>query len=378
MTARDDVGVDGRDLPPLSAYQQDERLGKANGAEPAQGAAPPLRLQTLQEFVTRPEGSSQIRGIDPGHAIVVFFGPPKEGKTFSVCDLTMHAAHGLDWHGHRVRKALRVAYLIGEGIQGFKVRLRGWLEHHDSIEQTGEFRIFPAPLSLPDCIDLVTGMLAPFKPDIVVADTLNAYFGPGDENATKDMTAFCSAVRTLRDSLRCSVYVIHHTGHGSTGRERGSIVLRASADVLVQIAKDENSSGLVGFQVITGRDIEAMVQPIALRLNRYETEWTDEDGEPMVTCVVQGADTHVTLPGRGGPPLGPAQAAVLQAAKDLARGQTPDGNGEVILARSDIAARAKATADISRQSVSSAWTPLAKRKLLRLIEPGSVAVRVRP
>jgi hypothetical protein len=119
-----------------------------------------------------------------------------------------------------------------------------------------------------------------------------------------------------------------------------------------------------------------MEEPIALRLVRHETDWLDEDGEPLATCVVQGGDSPVTLPGRGGRPLGPAQAAVLQATQELARGQPPDAQGEVILARCDVAAKLKAS-DVSRKSISSAWGPLAHRKLLRLIEPGSVAVKVR-
>jgi hypothetical protein len=333
------------------------------------------RLLTIDEFVRPPRVSRQIRGIDPGQAIVVFFGPPKEGKTFSVADLTLHAAHGLDWHGCKVRKPLRVAYLVGEGINGFKVRLRAWFEHHDSVAQAGAFRIFPAPLSLPDHIDRVIELLRPFKPDIAVTDTLNAFFGAGDESKTQDMTTFCSAVRAVRDRLGCSVYVIHHTGHGDQGRERGSIVLRATADVLVQIAKDDGGSGLIGFQVIAGRDIETMQNPISLRLNRVETQWQDEDGEPLATCVVSAADQPVTLPGRGVRALGVAQAKVLGAVKALARNIPPGPTGEVFVARHEVTKYV--TADgIPKSSVSSAWAPLAARGFFRLVEPGSVAVRL--
>lgn len=333
------------------------------------------RLLTLQQFLVQPRVSHQVRGIDPGQAIVVFFGPPKGGKTFSVCDLTMHAAHGLDWYGCKVRKALRVAYLVGEGINGFRVRLKAWLEHHDSIAQGGEFRIFPAPLSLPDQIDRVIELLRAFAPDIVVTDTLNAFFGPGDESKTQDMTTFCTAVRRLRDALSCSVYVIHHTGHGDQGRERGSIVLRATADVLVQIAKDDGGSGLVGFQVIAGRDIETMTSPISLRLNRYETGWVDEDGEPLVTCIVSAADQPVTLPGRGERPLGPGQAKVLAVTRELARQLPPGPSGEVFVPRYEVNKAVQAEG-ISRSTVSSAWASLAERGHLRLVEPGSVAVRL--
>jgi hypothetical protein len=306
-----------------------EREPQGNGA----GNDSALRLQTLSEFVTRPVVSNQIRGIDPGQAIVVLFGPPKEGKTFSVADLTMHAAHGLDWHGFRIRKALKVAYLVGEGINGFRVRLKAWLEQHDTLDAPPLFRVFPAPLPLPVTVEAVIEMLREFAPDVVVTDTLNAYFGAGDESKTQDMTVFCNAVRSLRDRLHCSVYVIHHTGQGEQGRERGSIVLRATADVLVQIAKDLGGSGLVGFQVISARDIEVMQEPLSLRLSMVQTEWLDDDGLPMSTCLVSRADEPVTLTGRGPRPSGEAkkkkagdnQIKATIALKEWARAN-PDDN----------------------------------------------------
>jgi hypothetical protein len=338
---------------------------------------PALQLQALDQFVQQPKVSTQVRGVIPARSIVVVFGPPKGGKTFSVCDLTMHAAHGMDWHGCTIVRPLCVVYLAGEGVNGLRVRLKAWLEHHDSIESPGHFHVLPLALSLPDRVADLVEALKPLMPDIVVTDTLNSYFGIGDENSTQDMSVWCGAVRHLRDSLDCSVIVIHHTGHGDSGRERGSIVLRATADVIVQVAKDETAGELVGFQVIAARDLEPMESAIGLRLVRHETEWQDEDGQPLVSCVVQGADQPVTLPGRGGRPLGDAQAKVLEVAQELARGRTPDGSGEVILVRMDVAQVAKERHQLTRQSISSAWPSLARRKLIRLIEPGSVGVRVR-
>jgi RecA-family ATPase len=217
-------------------------------------AIKPLKLQSLEEFVQRPSVSFHVRGIVPTQGIVIAFGPPKGGKTFSIGDLTLHAAHGLpEWHGYKIPRRVRVAYLAGEGTLGLKVRFKAWLDHHDNLDKSGDFLVLPEALSLPDNCNEVLELLKPFNPGIVVLDTLNAYFGAGNEDATPDMSAFCCAVRALRDGLKCAIIVIHHTGHGNQGRERGSIVLRASADVLIQVAKDEGGSGNVGFQVLTGR-----------------------------------------------------------------------------------------------------------------------------
>jgi hypothetical protein len=88
----------------------------------------------------------------------------------------------MPWHSFPIKRPLRVAYMAGEGITGFRVRLRAWMQHHDNIEQPGEFRMLPRALSLPACTLAVVEALRSFKPDIVVTDTLNVYFGAGNEN----------------------------------------------------------------------------------------------------------------------------------------------------------------------------------------------------
>jgi len=156
-------------------------------------ADPGIRLLTLAEFVKRPSVSYLVQGVVPARSIVVMFGPPKTGKTFSGTDLAMHCARGLDWHGCRVPKALRVTFLAGEGLSGLKLRLYAWQTSHDAAEMSGDVRLLPEALSLPDRVDGVLQALRPFKPDVIFIDTLNAFFGAGNENDTADMTKFGNA-----------------------------------------------------------------------------------------------------------------------------------------------------------------------------------------
>lgn len=334
-----------------------------------------LRLLSLDDFVQRPTISTYVAGIIPAHSMIVAFGPTKQGKTFVMGDLLMHAAHGLDWHGYKIKRRLRVAYLIGEGATGFKVRLHAWLAHHDNIEEPGEFRILPRSMSLPANYGELVPVLQEFGPDVVVTDTLNRYFGGGDENSTQDMTTFCTACKQVIDEVACSLIAIHHTGHGDSGRERGSIVLRSACDVVIQIGKDTTGNGLVGFQVITGRDVEPMEAPLSLRLKQTVTDWIDEDGQPMTTCLVESAGQPVNLPGSNVRPLGPGQSKLYEVIKAEAQKHPKDANGDVLLTRMDIVALAKERG-LSKQTISSAWEPLAKRHYIRLLEPGSLLVRV--
>jgi hypothetical protein len=87
---------------------------------------PPLELLDLTQFAVQPKARWLVRGILPPDSLVVVFGPPKGGKTFSTTDMLMHAAHGLEWHGHPIPRALRVAFLAGEGRNGLRVRLHAW------------------------------------------------------------------------------------------------------------------------------------------------------------------------------------------------------------------------------------------------------------
>ncbi len=333
----------------------------------------PLRLYSLEDYVTRPRVTWLYRDFLAAESIAVVFGAAKSGKTHVIVDVMMHAAHGMHWHGYLLTKALRVVYLAGEGHAGLRTRLHAWRRHH-ATELKGDIRILPQALSLAGRLEDLIAELQPFQPDVIVADTLNAYFGAADENSSQDMTAFVGAVRRLRDELHSAVVVIHHTGLQDSSRERGSSVLRGAADVIAQVARDESGSGLIGLQVIEARDQEPWAEALPLRLVAADTDWADDDGQPIRTCLVERAEQPVTLPGRGGKPLGAAQAVVLELARQMAR-ERANGSGEVILARQDVAALAKARG-LSKQSISSAWQSLQNRGLLRLIEPGSVTLKV--
>jgi hypothetical protein len=312
---------------------QDARLNEgATGLDPVQ-------FETLAEFISVPPRACQIAGLDPGASIVVVFGPPKCGKTFAICDLTMHVAHGMNWHaGFQVRGPLRVAYLAGEGTAGLRVRLRAWMAQHSELP-SGEFIVLRRALSLPDKAQKIAERLTAFRPDIVVVDTLNAFFGAGSENDTETMTNFMNAIRYLRDTLGSSIYVIHHTGHGDQTRERGSNVLRASADVLVRVARFR--SGNFGFQIVGARDIDTMDSPLALRLRQVEVDLKDEAGARVQSCVVELADVANGPAQHGEHELGDAQKAVLDMILDLSK-EVPHGGGvQVKVARTRIAGRAK-------------------------------------
>lgn len=332
-----------------------------------------LRLLTLDEFVDQPQFAYHVRRLIPAGAIVLVFGAPKSGKTFAVCDLAMHAAHGMDWHGCKISKRLRVVFLAGEGINGLRVRLRAW-QCAQRRREKATFRVLPEPLSLPERTSEVMTTLREFKPDLIVIDTLNAFFGAGDENSTRDMSLFTTAIRRLRDEFGCSILVIHHTGLADAARERGSSVLRGAADVIVQVARDKQNSDLVGFQVIQARDLEPWDEAIGLRLRVVETDWDDEDGAALSTCVIEAASQPVTLPGRGTKPLCKRQRQLLDIAQRIAA-MKANGSADTVLTKAEVTKAAREQR-IPKQSISSAWKSLVERGYWQLVSPESISVRL--
>jgi hypothetical protein len=361
----------------LGAAENPTSVPKSGRSEPnapeRKTPADTLRLVPLDEFLVRPNVSWLVRDLLPAYAFAVVFGAPKSGKTFAVCDMAMHLAHGMHWRGHYVPKPLRVAFLAGEGRSGLRLRLKAWIAEHGT-ELKGSFHLLAETISLPQCAAELAAVLVEHRPSVLIVDTLNAYFGAGDENSTKDMTLFVASVRFLMDRVGCSIIVVHHTGLADSTRARGSGVLRGAADVVIQVAKDGNGSGLVAFQVVEGRDIEAWEEPIALKLRRVQTDWPDDSGEPLCTCIVESGNRPVALPGRGGRPLGDKQQELVAIARELAA-RNANGKTDVLLARSEIAAVAKARG-IGKSTVSMAWESLEHRGVWRCVEPGSVYVRI--
>ncbi|WP_054527432.1 AAA family ATPase [Citromicrobium sp. WPS32] len=177
-------------------------------------------------------------------AFGVIFGPPGCGKTFFALDLSLCVAAALDFHGHGVKPG-PVIYIAGEGHGGIARRLHAWARHRGaSLSGVPFFKSVRAAQFLNgDHAAKVTEAVCELAavhgaPALIVIDTLARNYGPGDENATSDMSAFVAAMDNLRAEWPATtVAVVHHTGHENTNRARGSIVLKAACDFEYAVAK---------------------------------------------------------------------------------------------------------------------------------------------
>tara|TARA_Y100000592_G_scaffold17907_1_gene27191 strand:- start:1993 stop:3897 length:1905 start_codon:yes stop_codon:yes gene_type:complete len=192
--------------------------------------------------ITEPEWL--IKDIFERESLVAIFGKPKSGKSFVALDMAVAIARGAEYFGHKATKA-PVVMLVGEGKRGTVRRL-------SVLEKVGR-SLINAPLYLSnrgtrildedeyqkliDELDIICAREGEIG--CIIVDTLNRNFGAGSENSTEDMTMFISRLDNLIHKYKACVVIVHHTGHGASGRQRGSSVLGASMDYEFQVVRED-------------------------------------------------------------------------------------------------------------------------------------------
>jgi phage/plasmid primase-like uncharacterized protein len=225
-------------------------------------------------------------------SLSVLFGEPGSMKSFVAIDIGLSVATGLDWHESSVQKQGPVFYIAGEGFSGISRRLRAWTIVNKINSVDTPFFVSDRAAQLSDEINAtevvhaIEGLTETCgKPILVIVDTLNRNFGPGDENSTVDMTTFISMIdHHIRSRYGCAVMIVHHSPLNDKNRARGASSLHAALDWEYRLKKNDNIRELSCTKV---KDYEAphiiSFEPVTVELE----DWTDtEEGEPMTSCVL--------------------------------------------------------------------------------------------
>jgi len=185
-----------------------------------------------------------IENICERDSVMAIFGKPKSGKSFIAVDMAASLAKGIPFHGHKTKQAA-VVYVCGEGNRGIARRLHAFQSLHKQ-------NLTDAPLllstrgarmldekdhqMLKDNIDLAQDKYGQIG--MIVIDTLARSMN-GDENSTSDMNAFIEKVDDLKDSYGSAINIIHHTGHSTNQRARGSSALPGALDWEYRCARSD-------------------------------------------------------------------------------------------------------------------------------------------
>lgn len=216
--------------------------------------------------------------------LAALVAPSGAGKSFLAVDWACRIATGKPWYGRDVHQGA-VFYLAGEGRQGLRKRIAAWESFHKQP-------IGNAPLMIADGLPTLTTdenaaaviesmrdaaehlfFESGCEPTLVIIDTLARAMAGADENSTKDMGGLVGALDWMRREWGCTVLVLHHTGHATADRARGSSALYAALDSEFLIKPGDTSFGLKATKCKDWRPPE----PLALRWADVEIAVPSED-----------------------------------------------------------------------------------------------------
>lgn len=232
----------------------------------------------------------------PEKALMMVHGPSGVGKSFVVLDWAMLiAAGGGEWFGNKV-KGGTVVYLAGEGHHGLKARIAAWKVAREAGDLAMYVSQSGCALNTAEGYSKVVQSIRslPAVPDLIQVDTLHR-FNDGDENSSQDARTMLEACGGLIREFGCTVMLVHHTGvaENAQDRARGSTAWKGALDMEVSVQPPKSDSGPIALVQKKAKDSE-MAKPLHFKLEPVEIPgWFDEDGEPVVSVVVEEAEAPV-------------------------------------------------------------------------------------
>jgi hypothetical protein len=184
-----------------------------------------------------------LKGVFGCDEYTMVSGKPGSGKSVITTDIACHIAAGMSWHGRAVKQGL-VVYVAAERKALTKRRMMAFRKHHDvgdiplivvggMLDFTSGLTDAHALTALIKAAEEKAGLPCVW----IIIDTLTRTFGPGDQNASKDMTKFVQACDTIREGVTGThLTVVHHTGWAGD-RGKGAIDLDGAVDASFLVKK---------------------------------------------------------------------------------------------------------------------------------------------
>ena len=189
-----------------------------------------------------------VSGWLSSHDRSVLAGDSKAGKSFLAIEIALCVAFGRDVFGMPTKRG-GVIYQVGEGLLGFKKRLRAWRSYYGAdFTREVPFRLFQRSIDIYRDFDQVDALIeeilahaklfdVPLR--LVIIDTLAKASIGADENAVKDMGIVMRNVEQINIKTGAHVMLIHHLTKG--GAVRGTTSLYAGVDQVLLLTRDEQT-----------------------------------------------------------------------------------------------------------------------------------------
>lgn len=286
-----------------------------------------------------------VDGLLETSSLALVFGDPGCGKSFLAIDLACCIGTGTAFHGRAVKRGA-VFYIAGEGHNGLSRRFGAWEKHNEqSLADAPVFAseraagLLDAAMAR-EVAEAVDELAADHGvPRLIVVDTLARNFGDGDENNTKDMSAFVSALDRFRTSFSgATVLVVHHSGNANKDRARGAVALKAALDAEYRVAKVGNTISVVNTKMKEAAEPAPMLFGLAdvkLGQNRHGQPYSsavlisDNREAVLATNLIRGprlaVETYASLC-EGNAPHSVSLDSWREAFYAEYSGKTPDAN----------------------------------------------------
>ena len=261
-----------------------------------------------------------VKGVFGKDQIIVFWGAPGSGKTFVTMELACTIGSGLPWHGRRTRKGI-VLYVAAESARPYLENRFSAIKRERPDLANAKVLVVPIALDLMhedsgdvDRVIETARRLNDEHGDVVmiVIDTLAVTFGGGNENAPEDMGQYVKNMARIKATTRAAVLIVHHSGKDEAKGMRGHTALLGALDAEMAIEGPPGGERILRTGKV--RDGDGFSDLFAFTLERTELG-TDQDGDPVVSCVVRAKDeagTKRARQQRTGATLGKHQKQVLK------------------------------------------------------------------
>jgi hypothetical protein len=293
--------LDGR-RPPLDAWKATKKLEPPAPppvtveAEPGEENLSTLeklkrKLVTATELANMPAPTPLVYDLLDLDSEAWMIGAPGSLKSFVALDIAGHVGRGMEWQGHRVRKA-PVLYIAAEGTAGMVLRARAWEKINGAMDGV-VFLPYPVKVKSQDGQwEAVVEIAREYaRQGLVVIDTQARVSTGLEENSATDMGILVDAIGKLKRVTGACVLTIHHTGRNG-GDARGSSALDGAQDTELKVVRDLPRSALT-CRVLQDKQkdmAEGQDEGVRLHMNVVDLGTDPETGRALSSLVVGERD----------------------------------------------------------------------------------------
>ncbi|MFG3189253.1 AAA family ATPase [Streptomyces omiyaensis] len=268
--------------------------------EPAEGLTSEehfmARVATMESELLDTEGLDKIPQLRPligdllhMNTLARIIGPSGTFKSFVLLDMCGHVGTGMRWHGQFVQQGT-VVYLVAEGAEGIRKRVRAWEQHHGI--RMDNVRFLPRPVqALSPEWEVLTEVMRRLKPVLIVVDTQARVTVGVEENSNTEMGRVVDRLDRLREATAACVSLVHHTGHlGEHGR--GASAVKGALHSELKISRKGDRLSNYVLTVASGKqkdEDEDAKHLFGMRKVSIDGEFKP-DGRPVTSLVLVSAD----------------------------------------------------------------------------------------